>query len=55
MSALGQERTFRHSFDNFGNLLEMHWHRQAERFCRLEVDDKLEFRRPLTGRFKSGK
>ena len=35
------------SFDNFGDLLKVHWHGQAERFCGLEIDDKLEFRRPL--------
>src|SRR5262245_25591054 len=47
MSAKGQKRTLRLLFDNLGDLLEVHWHGQAERFCGLEIDDQLEFRRSL--------
>src|SRR5262245_50986603 len=35
------------SFDNVGDLLEVRWHSQAQRFCGLEINDQLEFRRSL--------
>ena len=43
----GPEADISPSFDNFGDLLKVHWHGQAERFCRRKIDDKLEFCRPL--------
>jgi hypothetical protein len=43
----GPEADISPSFDNFGDLLKVHWHGQAERFCTLKIDDKLEFCRPL--------
>jgi hypothetical protein len=43
----GPEADISPSFDNFGDLLKVHWHGQAERFCTLKIDDKFEFCRPL--------
>ena len=46
MSALGQSQTFRDSLDQLvGALLEVKRYVQSERPGRLQVDDKLEFRR----------
>ena len=46
MSALGQKRTSRDSLDQFvGALLEVNRYVESERPSRLQVDDKLEFRR----------
>jgi len=41
----------RHSFNQLvGDLLEMQWHREAERFGSLEVDDQIEIDRRLDGK-----
>src|SRR5262245_47809171 len=46
MSAMGQKRTFRDSLDQLvGALVEVKGNVESERLGRLQVDDKLEFRR----------
>src|SRR5215475_7726345 len=48
MSALGQKRTSRCSFDNLvGTLLQKQWHVQPKLFRRLKIDDQFKFRRQL--------
>ena len=42
------ESRHRGLFDHLvGDLLEMHWHVEAQRFSRFDIDDKLKRRRRL--------